>query len=138
MEIRVIAVRDPKASRDLSRCVIGPVDGLEQAVIHGPVPVPSWGKRRGHIQIYIDSWAESVAGFDGPRDLGLDGHDDDAWSITGGFTQNKPPPGVTTAEMTGFLSGARQPDHELLYDYEETSSESSGFSVDGSESPPAE
>ena len=120
MCVRIIAVRDADEPRDLSRSVTGPVQGLEKALIQGSVPVPQYAKRHGHTQEHINRIIESIAGYDGPRDLGLDAHDDQAWACSGGSDQNRPPPGAWSSDMTGCLTGPA-----YIGQYEETSSESS-------------
>ena len=119
MSVRIIAVHDNKEFRDLEKCVTGTVDGVEKVVIQGPVPIPRWAKRKGHTQASIDRWIESVAGFEGTRDLGLDGHDDAAWEVSGGSDQNRPPPGAWASDMTGCLTGPAN-----IGQYEPSSSDS--------------
>ena len=118
MSVRIIAVRGEKEPRDLEGSIPG---------VQGSVPVPHWGKRRGHTQGYIDGIIESIAGYDGARDLGLDAHDDDAWAMSGGDDQNRPPSGATRSDMVGLDSSI-----PYVGQYEETSSESE---IDDSFSP---
>ena len=127
MSVRIIAVRDINEPRDLARCVTGPINELELGLIQGSVPVPLWGKRHGHTQQHIDRIVESVCGFDGARDLGLDAHNDSAWACTGGPDQNRAPSGVSTDVMVGFRS-----DDRFVGQFEDTSSESDHCDEDSS------
>ena len=115
MMVRVIAVRDPNFVYSHHECVMTTQFPSSPTVLHGPAPVPVWGRRRGHTQSHINQLAGYVGLYDGPRDLGLDQHHDDMWRNTGGVTQNMVPYGVLRSDFTGV---ANRPEYFGQYEEE--------------------
>ena len=101
MSVRIIAVRGDDEVRDLSRSVLAE---NPQRLIKGPVPIPQYSKRRGHLQAGIDVEAGFRGEYVGPRDLGLDMHRDWLFGITGGDEQNRAPRNVRASEMFGIVN----------------------------------
>ena len=72
MLVRIIATREENFVYRHSECVVGQTQGDPLSILHGPVPVPIWSRRRGHTQSHINQVSNYIGLYDGPRDLGLD------------------------------------------------------------------
>ena len=116
MSVRIIAVRGDDEVRELDRSVLAE---NPQRLIKGPVPIPQYPKRRGHLQAGIDIAAGFSGEYIGPRDLGLDMHRDWLYGITGGEEQNRAPRNVRASDMFGIASAPH-----YIGQFEVTSSES--------------